>query len=420
MEAGLYLNPYRSKKTGVKNVKGERIIYESTHNPSTAKPGDTLTVIVPRPSNLLIVPGTFALLFDLEITSDDPTGTINTYVVNNLAANIFSRIKIKVGSTEIYDLDHAHLYNSYKDLWLTEKQRINLIESGIQDEELRKMRSKITVSLENAKDCNVILKNIYGKRYIVPLNFELINDHMPLPTKNIEEDIIFELTINQKENILVSGDIQKADFELKNISIRYETLNNEILYSNINQSLYAGFLFLFDHIQHYKKIEIKKSDTLLNEQINVDRQSLKGILIIFQEEFTPGKRDSESFSNPDIKDIKITIGTPNRLYDSGYKIQNQWTEISKHFVPEELKNGKDIYMDMLKYYTDKKYALWIDLRCTEDNNLHNVGKIQEAKQAIALEINKKNNGTGKYIMHIFIVADAGILIQNNKFGILNK
>ena len=104
---------------------------------------------------------------------------------------------------------------------------------------------------------------------------------------------------------------------LKNICIRYETLNNPSLYNEIERLFDNGTEFFFDHVQHYKRQEILKKDTLINEQINVDRRSLKGILLIFQNNFTQGQRDSECFVNPDIHNIRITIGTPNRLYDSG-------------------------------------------------------------------------------------------------------
>ena len=407
MERGEYVNADRCNKIRTL-FKGERIIYEQTHHPDSAKPGDILVVKVPKPPNLLIVPGSLALIFYLKVTDAHP--------VNNLAANIFSRIKVKINSTEIYDLDYSYLYNTYKDLWLTENQRINSVERGIQDEELSKLRACINVP--DATSSNVSLRDIYGKRYIIPLNFELIDEHQPLP--NISDEIIFELTVNKKENVLKYTKTETADFMLKNICIRYETLNNPSLYNEIERLFDNGTEFFFDHVQHYKRQEILKKDNLINEQINVDRRSLKGILLIFQNNFTQGQRDSECFVNPDIHNIRITIGTPNRLYDSGYKKKNHWPEIIRHFISEKCKTGMNSYMNILKYFSEDKYAIWIDLRSTQDNNLFGTGKKQDAKESITLEINKNNNGDGKYIMHIFVVSDARIKIQNKRFDILEK
>ena len=62
MECGEYLNVYRCNKIRTL-FKGERIIYESTHHPDSAKPGDILVVKVPKPPNLLIVPGSLGTHF---------------------------------------------------------------------------------------------------------------------------------------------------------------------------------------------------------------------------------------------------------------------------------------------------------------------------------------------------------------------
>jgi hypothetical protein len=160
MEVGKYVNANRSNKTSTR-FKGERTFHEVTHSPSTVKPGDTLAVKVPKLEKLLIVPGSLALTFELDVNAE-------SYPVNNLAANIVSRIVIKIGSTPVFDLDHAHLFNTYRDLWLTRQQRKNAVFRGIQDEELRKMRSDLTLSLPNSR---VVLRNVYGKRYILPLSF---------------------------------------------------------------------------------------------------------------------------------------------------------------------------------------------------------------------------------------------------------
>ena len=283
MEVGKYVNANRSKKTSTK-FKAERTFHEVTHNPPTARPNDTLTVNVPKIKDLLIVPGTLALTFDLDIVLDpaEPGNSVNTYPINNLSANIISRIIIKIGSTPVFDLDYAHLYNTYKDLWLTEKQRKNAVFKGIQNEELRKMRTDLRASLSNPRESNVALKNVYGKRYLLPLGLELINDHVSLPTWDIEDDIVFELTINTKEYVLKYNRDKGAtvNFTMNNICLQYETLDSPDLKNQIVKQLEFGFPFLFDHVQHYRKKEISKNDTLLTEDVNVHRKSLKGILLV--------------------------------------------------------------------------------------------------------------------------------------------
>ena len=205
MEVGKYVSSSRSKKIGT-DFQGERQFYEVTHTPSTVKSNTFITVKVPKVDNLLILPDTLALTFDLDIVLDpvEPGDTVNTYPVDNLAANIISEIVIKINSIAVYKLEHAHLYNTYRDLWLTKEKREHLVFEGIQDEELRKMRADLKATLADAKSYNIQLKHIYGKRYRLPLNFELFGGHMPLLTAGkdcIEDDISFELRTNTKEYV---------------------------------------------------------------------------------------------------------------------------------------------------------------------------------------------------------------------------
>jgi hypothetical protein len=423
MERGDYLNAYRSKKIST-FFKAERTFHEITYTPSTAKPGDTLSVDLPRVKDLMVVPGTFALTFDMDIVLDptEPGASVNTYPVNNLAANIISQYVIKIGSETVYDLDHAHLYNTFADLWLTEKQRTNAVFQGIQDEPLRKMRSDLKATLSNPSAANVAFRKIFGRRYIIPLKFELLDNHIPLPTDCIVQDVTFELTINKKENVLKYAKADTANFTMKNICLQYETIRDDALRQEIERGLDIGTIFLYDHIHHYKREEITKKDTFLNVDIRgVDRRSLKGVLLLFQEEFTAGQRDSEKFVDPNITNVKFTIDDiPNKVYNTGYRNLHQWEEIVKHFVPEELKKSQAIDIDMSLYHGSNKFGLWVDLRSTEDNNLHGSGKRHEAKSGLMMEITKRDLGDGKHVMHIFIVSDARVIFNNKKMVSIEK
>jgi len=145
--------------------------------------------------------------------------------------------------------------------------------------------------------------------------------------------------------------------------------------------------------------------------VNVERKSLKVIILLFQNEFNAGERDSKEFPNPKITCIKFTIGTPGRVYSRGYKMLHQWDKICRHYVNEEFKNGHHSYINIFKYYGDNKFALWVDFRATEDNDLHGVSKQQHSNQEIKMEIDTINRGDGAYMMHIIVVSDAKIVMK---------
>ena len=419
MERGDYLAPYRCLKTSVK-FKGETTNHVTTFSPPTAKPGDILYIKFPSLKDELIVPNSFALTFDFKVVLDpsEPGSDVKTYPVNNLAANIISDFRVKLGSQYIQELNYSHLFNTYKDLWLSKQNRKNRVYDGIQDLELRKIRTDTNTKLAPITLPNLTLKNMYGIRYRIPINFEIISAHMPISGALLESDLTFELKINSINNVLNYSNRETANFEMKNICLEFDTIKDTILYKEVERDLIAGTQFLFDHIHHYKREEIRKDATFMNVEIQgIDRKSLKGILLIFENEFSVGERESEMFSNPTIKMVKYTIdGLPNKHYSNGYRECDQWGEISKQFIQEEFKLNQDINMDMPTYYAAHKFALWTDLRSTEDNNLHGTGKMHESKNVIKMEITKNNHGEGKYIMHIYVVSDARIIIKDKKLA----
>ena len=417
MERGSYVNTYRSKKTSV-YFKGERIRHVITHNPASVKPGEILHVEVPRLQNTLIVPGSLALSYDMDITPDlDENGDPkSTFLVNNLAASIVSRFVVKIGSEIVFDLNYAHLYNGYKDMWLSERVRENSVFKGIQSLYLRKTRTNI-IATDVAPDTqSQTLKDIFKNRYILPLDFDVISHHMPLSSAL---HVIFELTINNKENVLNYLTGTNSDFTMNNLRLEYETIDNADLVQEVDKSLAFGASYLFDHVQHFKReIVHKKDDRIFAEIDGIDRRSMKGILLIFEDDFDAGKRNSDRFVNPRIENINLTIDSiPNKLYSCGFKEENQWNEICRHFMEEGYKESENTYIDMKSYYGNSKFALWIDLRCTEDNALHGSGKVQTSANKIMLEMRrKKEDGEERYFMHIYLVSDARIIIENKKLS----
>jgi hypothetical protein len=95
-----------------------------------------------------------------------------------------------------------------------------------------------------------------------------------------------------------------------NICLQYETLVAPDLRNQIVNQLEFVFSFLFDHVMHYKRKEIMKKETLITEDVNIDGKSIRGILLLFQNEFSAGERDSEQFANPQIRNVKFIVGTP--------------------------------------------------------------------------------------------------------------
>ena len=96
---------------------------------------------------------------------------------------------------------------------------------------------------------------------------------------------------------------------------------------------------LYDRILRHRKIIINKSaDTVWNWAFNMPCKSLKGILVLFEEEklYT---RDTSKFYNPKIQKISVIVeGKPNQLYAQGMRSFEQYDEICKYFAEGRLAN----------------------------------------------------------------------------------
>ena len=413
MATGNILNPSRSNRIPL-GIKAERLHHVITHNPSSANPGEVLYVRIPRLSpDMVFVPGSIYLSADLNIT-----GNNNNYVVENVGRNIISKIMVRFGGETIFQLENYNLFSTYKDLWLSKSERDNCIFQGIQPSNMKKLRSGANDAVKTDAEDNMLFK-IYDKKYKIPLDHPLINDHGPLYKWPIQDDIIFEITLAEPKLLLISSAAATMNYSLSNICLEYDTVLDPTIASNLQQSYQSGYSVLYDWIDHVKTVSVASNDTLINENLNFPRRSIKGILLFFLSTYTSGARDSEKFENPNITKAQVTIeGLANKVFPQDMRMLDQWTEARKHFMPDYLKSTSDSNMTLENYYCKNMYAFWLDLRTTEDNRLHGSGvRLQNTKDGIQLSITK-DTGKGPYNMHVFLVSDAQLNISNSQLNSL--
>ena len=80
------------------SMQAERTVTRIAFNPSTANPGDVLYVTVPKlAQDVVMVPGSLALVFDIDLTS----GHANNYLVQNVSRALVSRLTVTFGGTPV-------------------------------------------------------------------------------------------------------------------------------------------------------------------------------------------------------------------------------------------------------------------------------------------------------------------------------
>ena len=139
----------------------------------------------------------------------------------------------------------------------------------------------------------------------------------------------------------------------------------------------------------------------------------------------PDRTDSESYYNPNIKKVEMTIeGVPNQLYSQGMKAYQQWNEVNKFFSFSSKDNkilnmiSKELHLTetTLEKYLTTNFGLWLDLRSTDDSSLHGTGrKIENASEGITIQIEKKAGSNEPINLYLFIIQDAQINFEDGRF-----
>ena len=157
---------------------------------------------------------------------------------------------------------------------------------------------------------------------------------------------------------------------------------------------------------------MNKSDTMWNWSFNMHCKSLKSILVQFEEE-KPYVRDTSKFYNPKIQKVSVTVeGKPNQLYAQGMRSFEQHDETRKYFAEgkqrdNDVQKQLQLYAVSLGEYSVDKYALWLDFRTIDENELHRTGRrIENASEGIILQIEKKAESAGALSAYIYLIMDA--------------
>ena len=117
-------------------------------------------------------------------------------------------------------------------------------------------------------------------------------------------------------------------------------------------------------------------------------------------------------------------GKPNQLYAQGIRSFEQYDEICKHFTEgkqrdndaNEIQKHLQLYDLSLGEYLVNKYALWLDFRMIDENELHGTGRrIENASEGITLQIEEKEESARALNAYIYLIMDAQLNILNGAY-----
>ena len=98
-------------------------------------------------------------------------------------------------------------------------------------------------------------------------------------------------------------------------------------------------VLFFDRVIRHGLVKVNKSNRMWNWSFNLPCKSLKGILVLFEEE-KPYIRDMSKFYNPKIQRVSVIVeGKLNQLYAQEMRLFEQYDEICKYFTEGKQKNN---------------------------------------------------------------------------------
>ena len=124
-------------------------------------------------------------------------------------------------------------------------------------------------------------------------------------------------------------------------------------------------------------------------------------------------RHEQVLQSQNTKVSVIVGGKPNQLYAQGMRSFAQYDEICKYFTEGK---QRDNDANEIQKHLVNKYALWLDFRTIDENELHGTGRrIENASEGITLQIEKKAESAGALNAYIYLIIDAQLNIQNGAY-----
>ena len=267
--------------------------------PNIAYPNQHIDIIIPHGSrDHVIIPDTTKITFNLDVTSIDKARS----VANNLGRLLVKKKVLMIFSKDIGTINNSDIYDTYKDLYLSKKEREKKLLQGIQSASglnawvgaKKADGTALTVTMqENA------IKKTLDKRFAVPLDFDFFK-HLLYPY-GLKEDLIVRLEFNSSEKIILCTGDTNATYKLSDILLEYDAIFNEPYATSICEMYTRTTSILYTKVTSIHYQTLSKIDTTWKIDVNnISARSLQGLLLLFLDKRDDFASKNEELYNPSI------------------------------------------------------------------------------------------------------------------------
>ena len=274
-----------------------------------------------------------------------------------------------LGSKEIDTINNSDIYDTYKDLYLSEKEREKKLLQGIRS--VNGLKTQVGAKKVDSTALTVTtqenaIKKTLDKRFAIPLDFDFFSH--PVYPYRLKEKLIVRLESSSVENVILCTGDANVKYKLLDTLLEYDAIFDEPYAKSIGE-MFAGTSILYTKVTsiHYQTLSKKKTTWKIDVN-NLSVRSLQSLLLLFVDKRDDFANKNEEFYNPSIKKILVTInGMLHQLFKVGLQAREIYPELKKYFYKE---NSDVTWEDFLT----TKFALWIDTRSSIDNTLHGNGR----------------------------------------------
>ena len=207
-----------------------------------------MNVHVPKLNkNEVLVPGSLALRFDIDLSG----GHANNRLVQNVSRALVGKLVVKFGGTILDETEAYDIYKIFTDLFLPEEKHGNVLAEGIQSKKLNKIRSGAGDKDTTGVDAEKKLEQVYGKKYCINLDHQILTDHGVFYPQALYNDLVFEVTLSPAGNVVIGSDTTKLKYKLTNIQLEYEMIRSEELSNQATTAYKTAKEFLYDHVSFF-------------------------------------------------------------------------------------------------------------------------------------------------------------------------
>ena len=203
--------------------------------------------------------------FNIELSSKaDPQ---RSTLVSNIGRAIAKKLAVKFEGHEILSIDDFDIFACCRDLGKTKSEKKNAVRQGIiSNDSCTEDCMKLRI---NAKDKNSAIAQddaiakTYGNKFIIPLDFQMLDSSVPYYQSRLRNRLSYELTFNDYDRVIISPDSPPkpdATYEIKDIALQYEIVTQPDLASHISTK-YQKMALQYDRILDNRRFQVNKSDT---------------------------------------------------------------------------------------------------------------------------------------------------------------